>query len=74
VTKTNGQAVKRYNLVIPEELFEEVRHEAEKRGTTSVELLRKFIRLGLMAVRVQEDPASALILREGDTERELLIL
>lgn len=69
--KTNG--TKRYNLVIPEELFNEVKNVADKQGTTTVEVIRKFIRIGLLAEKTQSEPGSALIIREGDTERQILI-
>ncbi len=74
VTTARENTVKRYNLVLPEDLYDEVRRQAEEHGTTVVELLRKFIRLGLLAMDVQKDPKSALIIREGDTEKELILL
>ncbi len=66
--------VKRYNLAIPEELFNEVQRIADQRQTTVVELLRKFIRLGLIAIQAEENPDMALIIREGDKEREIMFL
>ncbi len=70
--KVNG--VKRYNLVLPEDLYDDVRRQADEHGTTVVELIRKFIKLGLLALDVQKNPESAFIIREGDTERELILL
>ena len=58
MTKGNAD-LKRYNLVLPEELYDGVRREAESRGTTFVELMRKFIRLGLLAIDTQDKPGSA---------------
>jgi hypothetical protein len=72
MSKVNTES-KRYNLVLPEILYEELRQEAETRGVPVVELLRKFIRIGLLAVRIQDEPGSALIIREGDSERQILI-
>lgn len=74
MASTKESSVKRYNLVLPEDLYNEVRRQADEHGTTVVELLRKFIKLGLLAMDVQEDPESALIIREGDTEREIILL
>lgn len=74
MTNARENAVKRYNLVLPEDLYNEVRRQADEHGTTVVELIRKFIKLGLLAMDVQEDPESALIIREGDTEREVILL
>jgi hypothetical protein len=67
-------AQKRYTLVLPEELFVEVQELADKRQTTVVDLLRRFIKLGLLAARIEEIPGSALIIREGDTERQILLI
>jgi CopG-like RHH_1 or ribbon-helix-helix domain, RHH_5 len=67
-------AAKRYNLVLPEELYQEVQTLAEQRGTTVVELLRRFIKLGLLVAKAEESPDMAFILREGERERELILL
>jgi hypothetical protein len=65
---------RRYSLVLPEDLFAEVERLAERQQTTVVELLRRFTRLGLLAVQLQDRPDAALILREGGAERQLLLL
>jgi len=66
--------VKRYNLVLPEELYEEVQRVALEQHTTVVELLRKFIKLGLLAVDIENTPDAQLIIREGEKERQLVLL
>jgi len=72
--KSSKDALKRYNLVLPTELFDELQQVADKRHTTVVEVLRKFIKLGLMAVQIDENPSAALLIREGKTERQIVIL
>lgn len=66
--------IKKYNLALPQELFDELQEVADKRHTTVVELLRRFIKLGLIASQIDETPDAAIIIREGDKEREILIL
>jgi hypothetical protein len=66
--------LKRYSLVLPEELFNEVQELATREHTTVVELMRRFIKLGLLAFKVQETPDAALIIREGSSEREIVFL
>jgi hypothetical protein len=66
--------VKRYNLVLPEPLFREVQELAEQRHVTVLELLRKFVRLGLLVAKAEESPDMMFLLREGDTERQLILL
>jgi ATP-dependent Clp protease ATP-binding subunit ClpA len=66
--------VRRYNLVLPDELYGELQGLAERQHTTVVDLVRRFVKLGLLATQVSETPGSALILREGERERELLLL
>jgi hypothetical protein len=66
--------VKRYNLVLPEPLFREVQELAEQRHVTVLEILRKFIRLGLLVAKAEESPDTVFLLRDGDTERQLVLL
>lgn len=66
--------IKRYSLVLPEELFEAVQELADRRHTTVVEIIRRFIKLGLIAARIEDTPDAALIIREGDTEREIILV
>jgi len=66
--------VYRYNLALPKDLFEELKDAADKRGMTVVEVIRKFIKLGLLALETQDKPGSALIIRESDTERQIMML
>jgi hypothetical protein len=68
------QATKRYNLVLPETLFREVQELADQRQTSVVTLLRSFIRLGLLVARAEESPDTMLIIREGEKERQVLLL
>lgn len=72
--KSGKNDIKKYNLALPQALFDELQEVADKRHTTVVELLRRFIKLGLIAIQIDETPDAALIIREGDKEREILIL
>lgn len=72
--KSSESKVYRYNLALPKELFDELKGAADERGMTVVEVLRKFIKLGLLALETQDTPGSALIIREGDTERQIVML
>jgi hypothetical protein len=69
-TKTQ---MKRYNLAVPTDMFDQLEELAEKRGTTVVELLRRFITLGLIVVQTQADGGEFLI-REGDSERQIILV
>lgn len=69
-----SQGLKRYNLVLPESVFCEVQKLAAQRHTTVVELLRKFIRLGLLVAKFEESSDVAFIIREGDKEQRLVLL
>jgi hypothetical protein len=65
--------MKRYNLALPQTLFDEIQSVAEKRQTTVVEMLRRFIKLGLLVDELENSPDSAFIIREGDREKEVLL-
>jgi hypothetical protein len=73
MTSTSNE-IKRYNLALPQELFDELQELADRQHTTVVELIRRFIKLGLIAVRVQENPDAALLIREGETLREVVLV
>ena len=66
--------MKRYNLAMPDELFAELQLAADARNTTVVTLLRQFTKLGLLALSLEGKPNAALLVREGEAERELIIL
>lgn len=64
-------AMKRYNLDVPVELFEDLRIVAERQHTTVVDVIRRFIRLGLA---VEKTPDSTLYIREGDSFSKIILL
>jgi len=72
--KSKQDGLKRYSLVIPDELFNGVLKIADEEHTTVVEILRKFIKLGLIAADVAKDPSAKLLIREGEKEREIVLI
>lgn len=65
--------MKRYSLALPADLYAEVQRIAEARHTTVVEVLRQWIKLGLLAESL-EAKGGALLVRDGQGERELVLL
>lgn len=64
-------AEKRYNLAIPQTLYNELEALANARGVTVVAIIREFMKLGLAATA----PDVQLIARYPDgTERELELI
>jgi hypothetical protein len=66
--------LKRYNLVLPEELFAELERMANKRHTSVVEVLRRYIKLGLLVEQIDERPGAELLIREGERERQIVLI
>jgi len=66
--------VKRYNLVLPNNLFDEVQSLANKENVSILELLKRFIKIGLVLTKLCQSPDASIIIREGDRERELILL
>jgi hypothetical protein len=66
--------VKRYNLVIPSGLFEEVQTLADEESISVLEMLKRFIKIGLIITKLYQSRDAALIIRQGDRERELVLL
>lgn len=72
--KKANQRQKRYHLVLPEEIYFEIEKIADKRQTTVVDVIRKFIKLGLLAIQIEETSDGALFIREGDVEKHILLI
>jgi hypothetical protein len=73
-TPPRTPGLKRYSLVLPEDLFMAIQELADQRQTTVVDLIRRFIKLGLIAAKIEDTPGAALIIRDGDTERQIILL
>jgi hypothetical protein len=74
-TLANQGKLKRYNLVLPEDLYKGIQKIAENQHMMVIEVLRKFIKLGILAADIAQDPGSKLIIREtGKMDREILLL
>ena len=65
---------KRYNLVLPEKLFTEVEQVASKNEMKVVDVIRRFIKLGLVISSVEDDPDAIFLIRQGDREREITFI
>jgi len=66
--------LKRYSLALPEDLFMAIQELADQRQTTVVDLIRRFIKLGLIAAKIEDTPGAALIIRDGDSEQQIIFL
>jgi hypothetical protein len=67
-----NSGLKRYSLVLPEPSFIEVQRIAENEHTTILDLIRRFIKIGLLLARLSPD--AEIIIREDDKETKLLFL
>ena len=74
VNVNNNPGVKRYNLALPEELYAELQITAEREHTTILDLIRRSIKLGLLAIDIQNDPNAKIVIHEGSQQRELIFL
>jgi hypothetical protein len=62
----------RYTLTLPSEVYEELRIKASRRGMTIKELVRIFLKLGLMVVELEERPNSGLYIKEQLPDSEVV--
>jgi len=74
VREHSKDKMKRYNLVLPYALFDEVQAMADASDTTVLDMLKRFIKIGLVLTKLCQSPDATLIVREGGRERELLLL
>lgn len=61
--------MKHYNLNLPTELHAEVEAIADRRQTTVAAIMRQFIKIGLLADKIEQDPNMDLLVREGEETR-----
>lgn len=66
--------MKRYNLILPQDLYDCVKETADAKHTSVVEVLRQFIRLGLLVTKLENSSDVKIIIQEGDSQRELILL
>lgn len=68
---------KRYTLTLPPKLHDELSRMAEDRGASAKDIVVKCLKLGMIALSIEDDPEKDLILREqsphGVQETRLLI-
>jgi len=55
---------KKYNLTLPQELYEEIEQAALEWDTTVVDVIKRFLRLGLVIRAAQSNPETDILLRE----------
>ena len=65
---------KRYNFVLPLDLFDQLQRAATEQHTSVAALLRRFVTLGMIVLQVENDPDRALIIRDGDQERTITFM
>lgn len=65
---------KRYNLALPEDMFDKLQQIADEQDATILDVIKKCIKVGLLAYQTENNPDSALIIREGDLERQILMI
>ena len=66
--------MKRVTLELRDDLYNRLYAAAAARGAPVSELLRQAVVLVLAAIKLQDDPDAQLVLRYGDSEREVIIL
>lgn len=65
--------MKHYNLNLPADLYAEVEAIANRRQTTVAAIMRQFVKIGLLTVKIEEDDNMDLLVREGGETRVLTI-
>jgi len=64
------RTTKRYTFELPIEIYNELADLADENGTSVVEMLRKYIKLGLLATK----PGTEVLLRIGDRDQPVLLI
>jgi len=65
--------LKRYSLVIPEDLYAELQELAAGEHTAIQDIIRRSIRLGIYAAKIAEEAGASLVVeREGQPKERIL--
>ncbi|HSU14935.1 hypothetical protein [Longimicrobium sp.] len=64
----------RHNLTLQPALQRKLKEIAAKQGTSTADLLRTCVKIGLMVLEVENTPGAELIIRENGAERKILIV
>ncbi len=57
-----------------DKLYGEVQKEAKRWDSTPTDLIRRFIRIGLLAAKYERSPTKRLIVEDKDGQRELILM
>jgi len=78
VVRTKGakrkKETKRYNVVLPAELIDQLQEIADQNHTSVLELIKRFIKLGLLVVRAETTPDLEFLVRERGVEKRVMLL
>lgn len=64
----------RYNLDLPKNTYEALLVSAEKYSISAAEMLRRYIKLGVVLYKIQEEGGKVIIEEANGRVRELLIV
>ena len=65
-----NQDIVRYSLTLNETLYSEIKSVAESKNISVLDMIRKCIKLGLMAF----EPGVTITVKRGDIEREVVMV
>lgn len=65
-------SLKRYSLVVTGSLFNDVQRTAEEEHTSIIDLLRRYIKLGLFISKIANNPDAQIIVRKNGKEQEIV--
>ena len=65
--------IKRYNLSIPKDLYDEVQSMADEEETTVLEIFKRLMKIGFVLYKKQREPDIHFIIREnGKDDKEVI--
>ncbi len=66
--------MRRFNLVVPDPLWDEVEAAAETEHVTVTELLRRYMKLGLWVLAAHKRGAQIIVREEGQPDTHIQFL
>ncbi len=69
-----SREIKRYNLALSVDQYNELQLVANREGETVVDVLRRFIKLGLFVDKVNQSGHAKILIRENNVDREIMFV
>ena len=67
----NDKRRRRYNLILPDEVFSQVERIANEWGTSYKEVIQRLLKVGFIVVEAERSEDKAVYIQEGESLKQI---